>query len=1655
MQKIKKIVRWIGILLLTLVLIFIMAWVALQFPTVQTKVVNRVTKELSQTLNTKVSIGAVDIKFFKTVSLQDIYIEDQKQDTLLFANELDASIGVFSLFESQIYLSEISLNNAIVKLSRPSNDSLFNFNFLIDSFASSEPKVAKDTTSQSWDFGIGNVLLQNVRFGINDEYGGMDLQTRVGELAVGLEVMDLEKQRLEFNQVKLNDSYVQMIQSPISETQVIDSQLVVSENTKLEFPYVGWDLKINDFAIDKTNVIFKKKNAVQKPNVLNPEDLAFQNIKINIQDFLWKENALNFDINNVNIQEKSGFQINEFGVTAAMNPQEISLKNLNIKTPNSQLKNTSTLKFNEFADLVNNFDNITFTTHFSQTKIGSNDLETFVSTMGEIPFLNLSANRFVKLNGKVTGTLNQFFAESLSAEVENALLLQLNGTVQNVTDIEKLKFNINLQELSTSYEKANSILNDIALPEGLKSFGVFHLHGKVEGDISNLQVNKLVLTTDANTGFDISGNILGMPEVGNLTMDLTIKNLYTLADDLDGFAKNGMPEILDSLGKINYQGKFDGTLTKFDLKGKLETALGILESDIFMHFNESYSSANYKGDIRLNAFQLGKLLGDSLQIGEVTLNAALKGDGFAVDSLNAELKLNIEDLEYVNYDYKDIIVDGLLQEGIFIGKLDLKDPNATVDFDGKISLNLEKPVFEFSMLVDTLNLQQLNLMEDELSLHAKMDMNFSGSKLNNFDGKINLTEIYVKNNDHFFQTDTLQIEADNAIINDRKFTIQSSFLTGEVKGDYDFDQMYDLVLAYINDYFPLDDLLSRKQQMVKFADIEKPQKFDMVFDILDAKPIMVFVPQLEFMENARFTAAFDSPKKIMEINLGVQKIMFSGIRIETINWNSKGDADMLDNLLTVNDLEATSGVSIPQTVFRNKMLNDSMYLNLAVENDTINELLNIAAVMNNSKEGYRLEFDKNMVANNKKWTIDNQNYLNFGTDFLKVNELIFSYKNQSLGVHSLIGKKSETVPPIEISFENFQIKELSKIANIENTSFAGELNGGLKIIEPFNNLHYTADLDILNLTLNEEQVGALSIDLVNPINTQNINVNVLLQGGENNMNITGNYDIGSTQYNVNADIFSLELRLIDPIMIGLFGESKGTINGNFSLKGTPDKPNLNGAINFNQISTVIEFTKTRYAINEGKVTFNNQEINFGKLELSDRKNDKATLSGNISHDFFADLRLNINLNTNRFTFLNTESKDNELFYGKMFLNATANVRGPVEQPIIEVKARTLEGSELNVSAFSEEDSFLEESFIIFGNPATFQKETEDENVIVYEVESALPAEVRLNLELTDAAVFRVIIDPVTGDLLECRGNSDMLINLLPNGKIDIFGSYIIETGKYRFSYTDVVKRNFEIVKGSSVAFNGDPLNARFNVTAKYTTKATPYDLVSNETTLDDPKMIASQKRQDVNVLMKMAGDIADPELTFDIELPDSEGTVLSSEIQRKLVELRNNQSELNKQVFGLLLFNGFIVSSGSADFGGAGESAVLGSVSKFVSKQLNNLADKYIKGVQINFDFNSYNSQYLNEGAGGTVTELGIGVTKEFNDRLSLKAGGNFDLGSQSSGFSQVVGDFVLQYKLTKSGTYLLKAFRKSDFDEFNENTVKSGIGISTSKSFGGRKKKK
>ncbi|MGM0376340.1 MAG: translocation/assembly module TamB domain-containing protein [Bacteroidota bacterium] len=143
-------------ILLLLLIVFvglplILSLVAL-LPGVQGRIVTGVTRQLSNKLNTEVSVGKVHYMPFFGVRLNDLLVRDHKSDTLVYAHHVHSGIDHFSIFKKHIYLGEVSLEEPLIHVSGDKEG--MNFSPVLDSIAALMPDSAK------WDFSLRGVRFQ-------------------------------------------------------------------------------------------------------------------------------------------------------------------------------------------------------------------------------------------------------------------------------------------------------------------------------------------------------------------------------------------------------------------------------------------------------------------------------------------------------------------------------------------------------------------------------------------------------------------------------------------------------------------------------------------------------------------------------------------------------------------------------------------------------------------------------------------------------------------------------------------------------------------------------------------------------------------------------------------------------------------------------------------------------------------------------------------------------------------------------------------------------------------------------------------------------------------------------------------------------------------------------------------------------------------------------------------------------------------------------------------------------------------------------------------------------------------------------------------------------------------------------------------------------
>jgi hypothetical protein len=288
-----------------------------------------------------------------------------------------------------------------------------------------------------------------------------------------------------------------------------------------------------------------------------------------------------------------------------------------------------------------------------------------------------------------------------------------------------------------------------------------------------------------------------------------------------------------------------------------------------------------------------------------------------------------------------------------------------------------------------------------------------------------------------------------------------------------------------------------------------------------------------------------------------------------------------------------------------------------------------------------------------------------------------------------------------------------------------------------------------------------------------------------------------------------------------------------------------------------------------------------------------------------------------------------------------------------------------------------------------------------------------------------------------KGTAQLTGGIDPSGKTTLTGTYEIEEGAYQLSL-NFLQRKFQIQKGSKITWLGEPTKADVNLTAVYIAKTAPLTLVENQVTSQGANANLYKQKLPFNVKLILTGELLKPLINFDITLPEETDLKVDASVvetvDTRLTQLKAEPSELNKQVFALLLLNRFVSENpfASSESGGGGIGTMARqSVSKLLTEQLNNLASDLISGVDLNFDVAS--TEDYTTGQMQNRTDLNVSMSKQLlNDRLKVTVGSNFELeGPQQTNQRQnnLAGNVALDYMISKDGRYMLRAYRKNEYE--------------------------
>jgi hypothetical protein len=1631
------------------VILFILLFAVVLFllvltPPAQRFATSKVETYLQKKLKTRVEIGSITFGLTGRINLKDVYIEDQTRDTLIAGGNIYANLTISKLFANEVEIKEVALDNIRAKIKRILPDTVFNFKFVADAFLTEKNKDSDTAETAPLKLDVYKLNVTNSYFAYTDVITGNDMALKVGNLSASIDTLnpyeshyvipaiELSDVTMKFNQttplVKHDPLSVDMAEAAEPITVKLDFGTVNLNRVKMEYR--------NEESEFYTRLNIGRLSAEGK-------DFDLQNQVVHLNKLSLENTLTAIGIDNQHDVKEAIKEVGE-----QIKAQAVQ-KDWNIKVDDLQLNNNriqyndSTRKPILYGLDYAHLDADSLTLHvknlvFNTDSMGGQITKGYVK---EKSGFQINALEGDILYGPTETHIKDLFVKTPGSELKRNLFLTYSSKKALTNSFQNTQMEIDIPD---SYVQVKDILVFAPQLRSQAAFSnpndVWHLNINASGNMNSLHIAALQFDGLKNTQIDAEGTLAGLVSPTTAGGTLTIRRLHTSQSDIALFTGTRL-----STAQINLPETFDirGTLSGY--AARLRTNLVINSTAGAVTVNGSFAnltspnSASYNAAIQTSGLRIGSILRNP-QMGSLSGNFNISGTGFTPQAMNTNFKGNIYSFGFNNYTYRGIGFNGSLRKNTFVVDVNSKDPNAYLNLtaSGNLSSNAS---YKINGFVDSLKTLPLHLTTQPLVFRGKIEADIPSANPDYLEADILITKALFVSGTNRLPLDTVHLVSSRSDTG-QFIRLNSDIATAQLAGKYRIADLGSIIQNNIDPYFSVSGATAPKPVA--------PYDFSFSADVIYSPVLEAFMPGLKNAQTIHTEGR-------LATNEGMQAVL-------TAPYILYGANEINDLKINVNT--ADSGMHITGTVARLKSGNSFDLFNTRLDATALNNNLdfNLRLGDQNNRDKYVLGGllrqpstgtinlslkPGNLILNYEPWTVSPNNSITITPQQVLANNFILQKGQQQLALQSTGGSG---IQPLNVNFTNFRLSTITGFVKSDSLLVDGSMNGVITFQNLLKQPVFTSNLNITDLSFKQDTVGNVALQVRNSGNTYITNATITGRG--NDVTLNGSFTPqGTTDIALDLDlaIRRLELNTFEGAMATFVKSATGAVNGNISVNGTAKQPKVQGIINFDSTAISTIFLGGPLMINNEKLAVTENGFVFNDFTIRDSANNALNLNGNITTSNFINYGFNLDADARNFRILNTTKKDNKIYYGQLYLTSNLHVGGTETKPIVDGAITVNDGTNFTIVIPQQEPGVVErEGVVVFTD---FDTPENDSLFLAYDslnIADVFGFDIATNIEIQKEAIFNIIVDAANGDFLNVQGIGQLSAGIDPSGKITLTGSYEIEEGAYQFSY-NFIKRKFVIEKGSKIVWLGEPTNAQVDVKAVYTTNAAPLDLVEDRVAdFATAERNAYLQKLPFQVHLNLTGELMKPVIAFDIILPPgnySVGTNVTTEVNARLAQIRQEPSELNKQVFAILLMNRFV---GENPFQSSGEGFNAGSfarqsVSRLMTEQLNQLAAGLIEGVDLNFDVAS--SDDYSTGERRSRTDLNVGLSKRLlNDRLQVTVGSNFELeGPQQSNqrSNNIAGNVAVNYQLSKSGRYLLRFYRKNEYQGVVDGyIIETGLGF-------------
>ncbi len=1236
--------------------------------------------------------------------------------------------------------------------------------------------------------------------------------------------------------------------------------------------------------------------------------------------------------------------------------------------------------------------------------------------------------------------------------------LRLPGTNLSPADINLSFTNFKNIKSAFSMDKiALVIINNHITPSDLAYFypqlnefsSTYTLDIDIEGNLQDAVINRLEISSPDKTLYlNIKGQGVNFNSVEKLALSINALNLNlnkTTLYSLCSFIPSLSPkyfDIITNIGNLAINGK--GAIDLYKGEGKVD--LSIDSDPGYIDLSGQFKKTNKKyeiiGNIDIPVFNIGEVLNKNT-FGDVAMNAecSLNIQG---DKINGEIISDIERIHYNGINLNDLHLEVGKAEKMINFRINSHDPMATLS--GTAGIILDGPQSEWTGKIEIENLvpSAFGIMNnfDNYKFHGELDCKIQGNSIDTFTGNIYGHNLWFGNEQKELKLTSLFIQ-NNFIEGFRSFRCSSDWFDIKVDGDYRPSLLPSQFLSMIQPSLPS---IIRIPHSYEIPDL----KIDI--DIKDdTSPFKFFNSPLLPLSDITITGNTDKSNQTANIYFDAPYLLKGNDKIiRNTGLNLKIDVPGKTTDLTLQTLmpvkHGDAWINLDFTAHDNLLTSSIGWkgreTDLYKGNIIIDTKIESEELLKNPNISLKVH-PTDISINGADWNVG-EAYLGFKDNILSIDNLSIRHLDQYINIEGTAS--SSSADSVRISLADMDLGFIFDTLAIKNVTFGGSATGEIEGSALFSSSPkaFTKGLYVKNLSYNDAILGDgdISASWINNLKKISLKADVA-ESGKRVALVDGGIFLGKDSLSFDFNTDKVNVAFLQPFMKTFSSYVEGKASGKAKLFGTFIDVDLIGNLHVDTLSLKLDPTNVTYSTS-GDVEITQGRIHIPPLRLYDKYGNTGTFSGDLSHNFFHDASFDFKLtDARKLLCYDTNDKINPVWYGTFFCNGNANIHGDPGLVAIDVEMATAPGT-LFTFVLNDTQVANDYSFLTFSDRSKEEVSTSVNDSIPYVVREiankvagniAPPSIFTINLQVstTPGALMTLIMDPASGDKIKARGSGPININYNSfTDNLSMYGKYTLDEGTYNFTLQDIFIRDFNISPGSTVSFNGNPMNAMLDISALYRVNTNLTDLDKSFST--DREL--NRTNVPVDACLYVKGDLESPSISFDIQLP-----TLTSDMERKVKSIISTDDMMNRQILYLLALNRFYTPEYmglSSDGTGELASVASSTLSTQFSRMLGSLTDK----VSVSPSFRSDRGDFSD-------FEMDVALSSRLLDnRLLLN--GNFGYRDRKTSQTTFVGDFDIEYLLSKNGNLRLKAYNHfNDQNYYLKSALTTqGLGIVYRKDF-------